>query len=62
MDEIYGFEYSGTRRNEYNEIEYYIDGDWYTKEEVKEMAEEISYWNDEFPNEGREDEDGLDWN
>ncbi|EGJ71476.1 hypothetical protein Bcop_1274 [Bacteroides coprosuis DSM 18011] len=44
MGKILGRNYSDTRENKNGEIEYFIDGDWYTKKDVAEENKEIIYW------------------
>jgi hypothetical protein len=50
METIKGFEYSKTRMNEDGEREYYIDAwdEWYTIDDLKETADEISYWENDY--------------
>lgn len=64
MGTIKGFEYSKTRMNEDGEREYYIDAwdEWYTIEDLKEAADEISLWENDFAREAEEaNGDGFNW-
>lgn len=57
--EIYGFPYSGSRYNEEeDEMEYFVDGEWQLESSLKEDAEEVSYWMDDY---SREIEEQGNW-
>lgn len=52
-----GYEYSETRVNEYGEIEYNIDGEWCTKEDLDERKSQEKYWEEWAADLDRQDED-----
>lgn len=48
-EQLKGYDYSKTRVNEYDEIEYYIDDydEWMTEEDAQEQRDEEGYWNEQ---------------
>lgn len=51
------YEYTDTRLNEYGELEYKVDGEWCTKEDLDERRSEEELW-DQWANDlDRQDED-----